>query len=351
MKEVHMSSTQSSYEIVKRSIELSSPMRIPVRSHSHREDGEQSLNFSDTFDIHNLDTDTAGWELGMEGKDEWGSVWQQPKDKSITNIGYIVFHPLSDWKNMETYKFPDPEEMLRYRQIEKTLGEAGDKYVLVYKHSLLFERMWFLRGLNNLMQDFLLKPNKVHELADRIVEFDIGIIRNLKKMFKGKLHGLWTTDDWGTQNGLMISIPMWREFYKNRYKQIFDEIHNAGMHVWFHSCGKINEIIDELISIGVDVINTFQPALLGIEEIKNRFVGRVCFETCADIQKTLPFGSNEDIRNEMKDLVEKWYTHQGGLIICDYGEGSMIGVPNEKKQILFDAIKDFEHISHPNTPK
>jgi uroporphyrinogen decarboxylase len=337
-----MSSRQSSYDIVRKSIELEYPERIPVRSHSHREEGQKAIHFGDTFDIHSLDTDTRGWELGMEGEDEWGCVWQHSKDKNISNIGYIVFHPLYEWNNMAAYKFPDSNDMSRYARIERPLSEVGDKYVLIYKHSLLFERMWFLRGLNNLMQDFLLEPKKVHELADKIVEFDLDMIRNLKRLFKGRIHGLWTTDDWGTQNGMMIGIPMWREFFKRRYKAIFDEIHSAGMHVWLHSCGKINDVIDEFISVGVDVINTFQPTLLGIEEIKNRFVGRVCFETCVDIQKTLPFGSDEDIREEIKMLVEKCRTPKGGLIICDYGEGRMIGVPDGKKQIMFNALKELE---------
>ena len=201
-----MPSPQSSYEIVKRSIEFSSPERIPVRSHSHREDGQQALHFSDTFDIHSLDTDTAGWEMGMEGKDEL--------------------------EKRDVYNFPDPNNESRYRNIEKPLENAGDKYVLVYKHSLLFERMWYLRGLNNLMQDFLLEPEK------------------------------------------------------------------------------INDVVDELISIGVDVINTFQPALLGIEEMQTKFAGRVCFETCVDIQETLPFGSNEDIKKELKEIFEKCRTPQ-----------------------------------------
>lgn len=337
-----MASPQSSYEVVKKSIELDSPERIPKRSHSHRDEGEKTQFFSDTFDIHSLDTDTAGWEMGMEGKDEWGCIWRQSTDKSISNIGYIVHHPLEEWQNLADYRFPNPNTMSRYAQIEQLLAGAGDKYVLVYKHSLLFERLWFLRGLNNLMQDLILEPGRVHELADRVVEFDLGIIRNLKKLFKGRIHGMWTTDDWGTQNGLMISIPMWRTFFKKRYKAIFDEIHSAGMHVWFHSCGKINEVIDEFIAIDVDVINTFQPVLLGIEELKRRFVGRVCFETCVDIQKTLPFGSNEDIRKEIKLIVENCNTPKGGLIICDYGEGSMIGVPNEKKQIMFGALSEVE---------
>ena len=337
-----MASPQSSYEVVKKAIELGSPERIPVRSHSHRDEGEKTRYFSDTFDIHSLDTDTVGWEMGTEGSDEWGCVWQQPRDKGISNIGYIIFHPLNEWENIVSYKFPDPNDMSRYSQIENLLSGAGSKYVLVYKHSLLFERLWFLRGLNNLMEDMVLEPGRVHDLADRVVEFDIGIIRNLKKLFKGRIHGLWTTDDWGTQNGMMISIPMWRTFFMQRYKAIFDEVHSAGMHVWLHSCGKINEVIGEFISIGVDVINTFQPVLLGIEELRKRFGGKVCFETCVDIQKTLPFASDEDIRKEIKLIVDNCRTPKGGLIICDYGEGSMIGVSNDKKQIMFSALKEIE---------
>jgi len=333
----------TSYEIVKRAIEFGSPERVPMRSHSHKEEGQQVLGFSDTFDIHSLDTDTVGWEVGTEGKDEWGSVWKQPKYKNIINIGQVMVNPLSDWEKMETYVFPDPSDKSRYKGIERSLRKASDKYVLIYKHFLLFERMWFLRGLNNLFEDFLLEPQKVHELADRILEFDIGIVRNLKKFFKGKIHGFWTTDDWGTQTGTMISIPLWRKFFKARYKKFFDEVHSAGMHVWLHSCGKINDVVGEWISLGVDVINTFQPALLGIEEVGEKFSGRVCFETCADIQKTLPFGTDEDIRKEVKALVENWRTPQGGLIICDYGEGSMIGVPDEKKKIIFSALKELEN--------
>jgi hypothetical protein len=338
-----MSSHQSSYEVVLRSVEFNYPERIPVRSHSHREEGQEALHFSDTFDIHSLDTDSSGWELGTEGMDEWGCVWQQPKDKDIVNMGYIVEHPLREWEEMETYVFPDPDDESRYSDIAELLEKAGDRYVLVYKHSLLFERMWFLRGLNNLMQDFVLDPAKVHNLVERILEFDLGIITNLKRLFQGRIHGYWTTDDWGTQTGLMIGIPMWRKFFKLRYKKIFDEIHSAGMHVWFHSCGKINEIIGELIDVGVDVINSFQPVLLGIEEIRDKFAGRVCFETCVDIQKTLPFGSDEDIRKEIRALVGNFRTPRGGLVVCDYGEGKMIGVPNEKKQIMFDALREYEN--------
>jgi uroporphyrinogen decarboxylase len=285
----------------------------------------------------------VGWELGTEGVDEWGCEWLQPKHKDVVNMGHVASHPLSLWSDFDTYTFPSADAEARYAQIEGLLRQSSDRYVLVYKHNLLFERMWFLRGLDNLLQDFILEPEKVNALADRIMEFDVRLVGNLSRLFKGRIHGFWTTDDWGTQTGLMISASLWREFFKERYKRLFKEIHASGMHVWFHSCGKINQIIEDLISVGVDVINTFQPSLLGIEEIAANFAGRVCFETCADIQKTLPFGSDEDVREEVRALVEKWHSANGGLIICDYGEGRMIGVPNEKKQNLFRALAEAEN--------
>jgi uroporphyrinogen decarboxylase len=336
-----MATTQSQREIVRTSIEFGFPQRIPVRSHSHREGGEESPHESDTFDIHALDTDTVGWELGREGVDEWGCIWEHAKSKEVVNMGHVASHPLGEWKDYDTYMFPDPEDESRYAPIQESLRQAGNRYVLLYKHNLLFERMWFLRGLTNLMQDFILEPARVNELADRVMDFDVRLLRNTSRRFKGKIHGFWTTDDWGTQAGLMISLPMWREFFKERYRRIIDEIHCAGMHVWFHSCGKINDIIEELISMGVDVINTFQPSLLGIEEIGRRFAGRVCFETCADIQKTLPFGTDEDVKDEVRALIRNWHSPRGGLIICDYGEGKMIGAPNEKKSTLYEAVDEF----------
>jgi uroporphyrinogen-III decarboxylase len=135
---------------------------------------------------------------------------------------------------------------------------------------------------------------------------------------------------------------LWDEFFKPRYKRIFDAVHAAGWQVWMHSCGKVNEIIDSLIDIGVDVLNLQQPRALGIEEIGRRFAGRVCFSTLCDIQHTLPFASDEDVRKEAKLLIDHWATKEGGLFICDYGDGRAIGVSAERKKLMFEAFREFD---------
>jgi uroporphyrinogen-III decarboxylase len=105
-----------------------------------------------------------------------------------------------------------------------------------------------------------------------------------------------------------------------------------------HSCGKINAILDSLIEIGVDVIEPQQPRTLGIEAIGQQFRGRVCFASLVDIQHTLPFKDEDEIRAEAKLLLEQWSTPEGGFILIDYGDGTAIGVSLEKKQAMLEAF-------------
>ena len=109
-----------------------------------------------------------------------------------------------------------------------------------------------------------------------------------------------------------------------------------------HSCGYVNEIIEDLIEIGCNVMNLQQPRALGIEEIGRRFAGRMAFCSLCDIQHTLPFKSDAEIREEARLLLECWATDAGGFILSDYGDGEAIGVPLAKKQVMFDAFMEFD---------
>jgi len=175
-------------------------------------------------------------------------------------------------------------------------------------------------------------------LADRIVEFNLGIIDNISRRFPGSIHGFTFSDDWGTEQATFISPQLWDEFFKPRYKRMFDAIHAVGWHVWMHSCGKVNAILGSLVDIGLDVINLQQPTVLGIEEIGGEFRGRICFSSLCDIQHTLPFKGAEEIREEARLLLRHWAAPNGGFILSDYGDGRAIGVELEKKRIMLDAF-------------
>jgi len=164
------------------------------------------------------------------------------------------------------------------------------------------------------------------------------VAREVGKRFRGRVHGFAMTDDWGTQCSSICSIPQWREFFKDRYRRLFEAIHEAGLHAWMHSCGHVNNIIAEWIDCDLDVVNLQQPTNLGIVEIGQRYRGRICFETLCDIQATLPSGSDEQVRAEAKLLLDWWRAPEGGFILSDYGDGAAIGVPEDRKRVMLRAF-------------
>jgi uroporphyrinogen-III decarboxylase len=254
-------------------------------------------------------------------------------------MGQVKGHPLESWDAAASYRWPDPRNAVLYDGMEARFEGSDGKYRMTDIFMLLFERMHSLRGFQNTLIDLALEQDQAEELADRIVDFDLGIIEEVSRRFPGMIDALSFTDDWGTESSLFIDPTLWREFFMPRYRRIFDVCHAAGWHVWMHSCGRVNAIISSLIETGVDVLDLQQPRALGIEEIGAAFAGKVCFSSLCDIQKTLPGGSPEQIRQEAALLLERWATDDGGFVLADYGDGAAIGAPDTQKRLMLDAFQ------------
>jgi uroporphyrinogen decarboxylase len=133
---------------------------------------------------------------------------------------------------------------------------------------------------------------------------------------------------------------MFREFFKPRYQRWFDEIKRLGMHTWLHSCGKINSIVPELIDCGLEVINNQQPNTVGLREFGDAFRGKICFEAIVDTQTTLPRGTYDEIRQQVRDICQYYATPQGGLIASDYNDAAAIGVTTDRRYAMFEAFAE-----------
>lgn len=317
---------QTSREVVISAIEFKGPDRLPM--------------MFDAFGVN--DVQWCGWNNIGTGDhsqkhtyDEWGCGWSRSEMK---NMGLVNEHPLDDWSKLDGFRWPNPDDPAFFEGMEKRLVNPDEKYLLTSIFMLLFERMHALRGYENTLADLYLEREKIEMLADRIVEFDLRIIENISSRFPGQIQGLSFSDDWGTEQQLMIRPTLWQEFFKPRYKKLFDACHRAGWHVWMHSCGKVNAIIGDLIEVGVNVLDLQQPTVLGIEEVGAQFAGKVCFQSLCDIQKTLPFRDGPAIEAEAQLLIDRWGTDQGGFILGDYGDGEAINVPLWKKRVMFDAF-------------
>ena len=177
----------------------------------------------------------------------------------------------------------------------------------------IFETAWALRGYEQMMLDMALDPG----LADHILDIPYRYhLIAAKKLVTLGVDMIWIGDDVGTQNRMLISPKMWRQFLKPRMAKIISEIKslNPQLKVAYHTDGNIAPIIPELIEIGLDVLNPIQPASMDPEQLKKAFGDQLCFWGTIDEQHTLPFGEPSDVQAEVHQRLET-VGQDGGLIL------------------------------------
>jgi hypothetical protein len=312
-------------EIVKRNITFENPPRFGIKF--------DAFDFNDCYDIWLRDL--CDYDAARGGRDEWGCVWQRSE---MDNMGRISHHPLASWPDYDSYQFPDPDSPAKYVNFERDMTGAGDRFVMFCGGLGLFERFHTLRGFEAALVDLYTEPDRTHELVDRILDFHMRAISGAHGLGQGRIDAVAISDDWGTELATIISPDKFREFFKPRYVKLFRHIHDLGMHTWLHSCGKINEVLHDLIEAGLEVVNMQQPRTVGIDEVSRCFAGRICFETIVDIQTTYPGGTYDEIRAEARELVEKWNTPRGGFIASDYNDAAAIGTTLERRRVAFEAF-------------
>lgn len=325
-------------EIVRRAIEFDNPPRLPffVGSFWNTKLAEFIADFpNDVCDCWEMDRQKAGWYFDNAAPDDWGCMW---RSTDRNNMGQVVSHPLEDWAKLKTYKLPNPHDPFYFERIDSTIKNAGDKYVVITSHFNLIERLEMLHGFSKTHEDFYYEPEKVHKLLDMILEYKISHIQEAGRRFGDRVHGIFLTDDWGTQENTLVSPDVFKEFFFHRYQQLVKAVHDNGWHVILHSCGKINKFMPFFIDLGVDVLNVMQPQTYGLKEFGQEFAGKVCFLGTADIQTTLPGGDIEAIKAEAEDLVKYWSTPQGGFVVFNYGASEAIGTTDEASRAMFKTF-------------
>ena len=319
------------YELVTRAIEFDCPERLPFFQHVYPAAPD------DVCDSWELDRQKAGWFFDTPLPDDWGCIWEVT---DVKNMGQVVRGPLEDWSRLDSYRPPNPKDPFYFERVEKDIAAAGDRYVCLTSHFNLIERLHMLHGFEQTMVDFYYEPEKIDRVLDMVLDFKMDQVDEIHRRFGDRVHGVFLTDDWGTQNGTFISPELFDRFFFDRYRTLVSRYHEHGYHFILHSCGRINNFVDRFIKAGVDVMNMQQPRAYGIEELGRRFRGRIAFLATVDIQSTLPSGDPEEIRREAHELVEHWSTPEGGFIVFNYGDGEGIGVGPDTTRVMFEAFME-----------
>lgn len=240
-------------------------------------------------------------------RDEWGTEW--------LNEGYgaiSVDHPLqSGYDGLDGLYMPDPDEPGRFDEADQGLAERDGLYVRADVWNATFERMWMLRGFDNLLMDPYVEPAGFARLRDRITEIHLGMV---DQWLRRKVDGIFFSDDWGTQRALLMDPRDWRRLYKPAYRRLFDRVRAGGAHVWLHSCGDVRAILPDLLDLGLSVLHPVQPQAMDLAELAREFGGKVCFYGGIDSQGVLITGTPVDVRDEVRRVVDLLGGPDGGYI-------------------------------------
>jgi uroporphyrinogen decarboxylase len=266
-------------------------------------------DLEDTFQNHILTVaDTYGFftDVGQSRfRDIFGVVWDRSVDKDIGVVrGQVLPEP-----TLKGYAFPDPCDPQLYRDIEPLIARYNDRFRVFNIGFSLYERAWALRGMVDLMMDFLDHPQFVHELMQTIADYNIEIVRQASRY---DIDAIYFGDDWGQQHGLIMGYRTWRTFIYPALKRMYGAAHDAGKYVFIHSCGDVDELFEDLIGAGLNCFNPFQPEVMDVYALVPQYRGRLAFHGGMSTQRTLPYGTVEDVKAETRRLIE--LGSEGGYI-------------------------------------
>jgi uroporphyrinogen decarboxylase len=263
-------------------------------------------------------------------RDQFGVIWNRSVDPDIGVVENVQLKA----RTLAGYTFPDPHDPRRYAHIPAWLEEHPDQYRLLSIGFSLYERAWTLRSMAELLVDMLEAPEWVDELLDAITDFNMGLMEHaLQYDFDGIRFG----DDWGQQRGLQMGPRLWRRFIKPRLARMYGAVKQSGKTVFIHCCGKVQELFPDLIEIGLDCFNPFQPEVMDPYEIKKQYGQQLSFYGGMSIQHILPHGTAQQVREEAKCLMDK--VGAGGGYIIGPSHGMPGDIPIENLVAFIETVR------------
>ncbi|KYH33113.1 uroporphyrinogen decarboxylase family protein [Neomoorella mulderi] len=265
--------------------------------------------------------------------DEWGVGWDTQQEGT-----FIAYHPLANLEKYKDYQFPDPYSPDLMDFAKETVAKyAGEYLVPSYQVTCLFERAWALRGFENFLMDMILNRDFAEELLEKITDYQVEIA---KRYVETGVNCGRTGDDYGGQNTLLMSPNLWREMIKPRLARIWAVYKEAGLPVIHHTCGDVRLILDDLVDMGLDILHPVQPQAMPIEELAQRYGKNLTFYGGISTQVTLPFGTPEEVRHEVKRCIEVLGAY-GSYIIAPSIQISS-EVPMANIEALIQAVEDYK---------
>jgi len=283
----------------------------------------------------------CGPEFG--DRDMWGlrHVQQVYADGAGTYCE-VVEHPLgsaSSVEDIEKYPWPSPD-WFDFSHVKAKLAEAGDRAVRGggYEPFLLYCQ---LRGLEQAFVDLLESPEMVDAAIGKLFDFHYAINERLFEAGAGRLDITYVAEDLGSQTSLLMSLDLVRKILLPRIRRMIQLAHDHGIKVLYHTDGAARPVIPLLIDAGIDALNPIQWRCPGMERepLARDFGSKIAFHGAVDNQQTLPFGTPQDVRNEVRENIEIFSKTRGYIIAPCHNIQPI--TPTENIVALYEAAQEY----------
>lgn len=256
-------------------------------------------------------------------EDAFGNLWGRldPRSKGEVLLGAVE----ASWDDADVWRPPVlPPQTASF--LQERIAMHPERYRLASLPGFPFSLLRTLRGMENLLVDTALETGSLRLLGNRLRDF---LLECVDAFHQAGADGVFVSEDWGTQQALFIHPDTWRTLFGPWIGQIVGAVRDKGMHMFFHSCGRIYEILPDLLSYGVQVLQLDQPSLESLPYLAGLVSGRACLYSSIDIQRIGDMGSRERVEAEAREMLRLFGHREGGLIARDYPDWAAIGVAPE----------------------
>ena len=277
-------------------------------------------------------------------EDIWGVI-RRPVSYGSGAYDEIEYYPLAGIRSiddLESYRWPSAD-WFSYSAIPELIEKERSSLnrSIMVMNGNIFESAWYMRGFEKMFMDFVLNPEFADNLLKHVTDYYVSFFDGLLTHGAGEIDLVFTADDLGGQEGLLMSREMWERFLKPHHVRLNDVIHRHGAKVIYHTDGAVMEMVDGLIDMGIDILQALQFNAKGMDprRLKTAFGEELCFEGGVSVQKTLPFGRAAEVVQEVRSLIE--ILGKDGGYILGPSHAIQAGTPPENIVAFIDTAVSY----------
>jgi len=295
--------------------------------------------FADKLGTYLHDMQYCGWPTEIFGdkgyfRDDFGVTWN--RNGADKDIG-VIDTPIIGEPDIALWREPKLDEARLRAEFQSVIDTTGDCFAFAGIGFSMFERAWSLCGMENILVYMIDEPEFVHGLLDAICEYNLRMIDIANEY---PFDGFYFGDDWGQQRGLIMGPKHWREYIKPRMKRMYDRARKNEKYIIQHSCGDIHELLPDLIEIGLNCYQTFQPEIYDIEKTKAAFGMDLTFWGGISTQQLLSTATPEEVKRETVRIMR--IMGKGGGYIAAPTHAVPGDVPPANILAMFDVFMNQE---------